>query len=406
MHLPRECSQLDATIGTALPSLSPAQRTGLIWWVYGVVLAGSACQVAVIAALLPFAGVHALRQFLREWLYDGADKAAPCHTQVNVTACFPELLRWVVRWWHGTELTLAVDATSHSDRVVVLAISVLYRGTAIPVAWHVLPANQSGAWMPAILELLTRLQPAVPADWTVLVLADRGLWSPRLWDALCAQGWHPLLRLQRRVTFRPRGHRQRQRADTLVSGPNHAWVGAGTAFKARADRRHGTLVVVWDADQAEPWVLLTDLAPAQVGVCWYGLRSWIELGFRALKGVGWQWQRTRRTDPDRVARHWLVLAVATLWAVAYGTRVEDALRRGVAPANLRTAPDPPPATFRRRLSVFLVGVNRLRYQLLRLRRLWTRVWLTPEPWPHPPPGLVITSVLTSQESAHGPYLPL
>ncbi|HEY7033017.1 MAG TPA: transposase [Thermomicrobiales bacterium] len=52
--------------------------------------------------------------------------------------------------------------------------------------------------------------------------------------------------------------------------------------------------------------------PAAVGVLWYGLRMWIEVGFRALKGLGWRWERTRRTDPDRVARHWLVLAVATL----------------------------------------------------------------------------------------------
>jgi hypothetical protein len=153
-------------------------------------------------------------------------------------------------------------------------------------------------------------------------------------------------------------------------------------------------------------VLLTDLPPERVGPAWYGLRAWIELGFRALKGVGWHWERTRRTNPDRVARHWLVLAVATLWVLAYGTRVEDAALRGVAPANLRTAPTPPPATFRRRLSVFLIGVSRLRYQLLRLRRLWTRLWLVPDPWPVPPPGLVLTSVLTPLEHHHDDYLPL
>lgn len=400
MRLPRECYQLDATIGASLPTLSPAQRTGLTWWVYGVVLAGSACQAAVVAALLPYAGVHALRQYLREWLYAGADKAAPCRTQVDVAPCFPALLRWVVRWWQGTELALAVDATDLGDRVVVLAISVLYRGGAIPVAWQVLPATQPGAWMPAILALLARLQPAVPAGWTVLVLSDRGLWSPRLWDATCALGWHPLLRVQRHVTFRPRGQRRRQRADTLVPGPNHAWVGAGMAFKERADRRDGTLVVVWEADQAEPWVLLTDLPAERVGPAWYGLRSWVELGFRALKGVGWQWQRTRRTDPDRVARHWLVLAVATLWVLAYGTRVEDAAIRGVPPANLRTAPAPPPATFQRRLSVFLIGVSRLRWQLLHVRRLWARAWLVPDPWPDPPPGLVIARVLTVPADGH------
>jgi hypothetical protein len=384
MRVPREAYPIADALATFLPLLTDAQRRGLTLWVYGTILAGSACQTAVIAALLPVAGVraaHALRQALREWLYAGTDKVAPCRAQVDVAACFPALLGWVVRWWHGTELALAVDATSLGDRVVVLTISVLYRGTAIPVAWHVLPANAPGAWMPAICELLTRLQPAVPADWTVLVLADRGLWSPRLWDALGAQRWHPLLRVQRHVTFRPVGQRRRQRADTLVPGPGHAWVGAGVAFAARADRRTGTLVVVWDADQAEPWVLLTDLPPDAVGPAWYGLRVWIELGFRALKGVGWHWDRTRRTDPDRVARHGLVLAVATLWVVATGTREEDAARLGREPAQLRVAVPPPPASSPRAVSVAARGLVRLRWQLLRVRRLWRTLWLWPEPWP-------------------------
>ena len=71
---------------------------------------------------------------------------------------------------------------------------------------------------------------------------------------------------------------------------------------------------------------------------WYALRFWIELGFKAIKSLGWQWQKTRRTDPARISRHWLVLSVATLLALAYGTRVEDAYDRRIAPANLRTPP--------------------------------------------------------------------
>jgi hypothetical protein len=392
VRLPREYYQLDATIGAHLPQLSPGQRRGLALWVYGAVTAGSACQAAVVAALLPLAGGHALRQRLREWLYDGADKAAPVRAQVEVAACFAPLLRWVLSWWRGTEVALAVDATSLGDKVVVLSVSVLYRGTALPVAWHAFPANRKGAWMPALVGLVDRLAPAVPAGLTVLVLTDRGLWSPRLWKRLRRHGWHPLLRLRREATFRPVGGR-RQRADALVPGPGHAWVGAGTAFKHKAARQAGTLLVVWDEGHAEPWLLLTDLPPAAVGVCWYGVRAWIELGFRALKGMGWRWERTRRTDPDRVARHWLVLAVATLWAVAYGTRAEDAARRGVAPATLRTAPPPPSPAPRRTLSVFARGLAQLRWQLLRARRLWARVWLVPEPWPAPPPGLVIQRVV-------------
>lgn len=405
MRLPRECYPMAETIATFLPSLSPAQQRGLTLWVYGTLLAGSACQGAVIAALLPLAAAHALRQRLREWLYDGGDKLVPGQAEVAITPCFVGLLRWVVRWWQGTTLALAIDATALGETVVVLAVTVLYRGCAIPVAWAVLPANQAGPWMEPILALLAHLRPAVPREWTVLVLTDRGLWSPRLWDGIRAQGWHPLMRVQRSTTFAPAGHR-RQRADGLIAGPGHAWVGMGTLSKEAAARRPGTLIVVWDPPASEPWLVLTDLAPEAVGVCWYGLRSWTELGFRALKGVGWQWQRTRRTDPARVARHWLVLAVATLWTLATGTRAEDAALRGMAPANLRTPVPPPPPAYHRTISLFRRGHSWLRWQLLRHHRLWRRAWLTPEAWPQPPPTLILTVVPSPAAPLHSGYLPL
>ncbi len=112
--------------------------------------------------------------------------------------------------------------------------------------------------------------------------------------------------------------------------------------------------MVWTEGQKQPWVVLTDLPPDQVGTAWYGLRVWVELGFRALKGLGWQWQNTRRTDPARVCRHWLVLAVATLWVMAYGTRAEDAESQGLSPARLHI---PSPSQVRKRVvSIFRRGL--------------------------------------------------
>jgi Transposase DDE domain len=393
MRFPGEWYQMDHTIAHYLPQLRPAQRRGLTLWVYGTLLAQSACQNAVVTALLAVGAWHGLRQRLREWLYDGADKAAPCQMQVDVSLCFAPLLRWVLTWWQGSDLALALDATAHGDHVVVLAVSVLYRGSAIPVAWHVLPANQPGAWMPHLLRLLRLLRPAVPRSMRVLVLADRGLWSPRLWKHIRQLRWHPVLRLQETVSFQPLGQR-RCPAHSLVPGPGYAWVGRGVAFRARQVRRVGTLVVVWAAAQEQPWVVLTDVPPERVGVCWYGLRVWIELGFRALKGMGWQWQQTRRTEPTRVARHWLVLAVAMLWVLAYGTRVEDATQQGRPPAGLRTPrPGPahsPSAGGRQRLvSLFRLGLSWLRTTLGR-GYLWRRLWLTPESWPASLPQLCLT----------------
>ena len=80
----------------------------------------------------------------------------------------------------------------------------------------------------------------------------------------------------------------------------------------------------WEQGYEEPWFLVTDLAPDQAEGLWYGMRSWIEGGFKLLKSGGWQWQATRMTDPDRVERLWLVLAVATRYVLAVGGEADEA----------------------------------------------------------------------------------
>ncbi len=388
MRLPREWYHLLRSTEQYFPDLRSSQIRGLALWVYGAIMAKSACQSAVIDALSSIATFHALRQYLREFLRDGSEKATPCNIQLDVTLCFAPLLRWLLSLWKGQQLALAVDATAHQDRVVALVVSVLYRGSAIPIAWTILPANRSGAWIPEILRLLQLLAPEVSKSMEVLVMTDRGLWSPRLWKQIRALGWHPLMRVKNNTSFQPL-QVQRRQARTLIPGPGHAWVGRGSAFYNPKRHRFGTLVVVWDKGQKEPWIVITDLPPEDVGVCWYGLRFWIELGFRALKSVGWQWQRTRRTDPDRVARYWLVLAVATLWATAYGTRAEDAISLGVPPQRVRSPHPLPSCSGPRKDSVIKKGICCMTRQLLQ-GRPWLRLWLIPEPWPNPLPGLQIT----------------
>src|SRR5256885_1598741 len=205
MHVPRELYPIERALAEHLPHLRGPQRRGLALWVLGAVLAQSACQAAVLAALLPWAPYHALRQRLREWLLDGADKAVPCAAQGDVERCFAPLLRWVPGGWRGREPALAVDATAHREDSVALVVSVLYRGSAIPVAWAVLPGNVPGPWLGTILRLLRRLRPAVPPGWTGLVLADRGLWSPRLWKRTRRLRWPPPPGVQRGATNAPDG---------------------------------------------------------------------------------------------------------------------------------------------------------------------------------------------------------
>lgn len=388
MRVPAPCYQVQTLLADVFPHLRPAERRGLALWVVGAILAGSACQTAVSSALRPLGpGAEALRQRLREWTYDGADRATPCATSLEVARCFAPLLGWVIQLWRGESLPLAIDMTSLGHRWVVVAVCVLYRGIAIPVAWQVRPGPGYGPWMDPTCALLRALAPAVPPGLRVLVLTDRGLWSPQLWRQIRALRWHPVMRIRPDATFAPQGQMRRP-AKALVAGPGHAWVGTGTAFKHRDVRKVGTLVVLWEADQQEPWLVLTDLPPAEMGAAWYGLRVWIEQGFRALKSAGWHWERIRRTDPERVARHWLVLAVASVLTAAYGSRVEDAAWAGCAPSHFSTPrPWPPERITCRAVHLLTTGRDWLRVLLVR-GRWWTRLWLLPGTLPTPDPAVV------------------
>jgi DDE family transposase len=72
-------------------------------------------------------------------------------------------------------------------------------------------------------------------------------------------------------------------------------------------------------------LILTDLEPAGAHVAWYGLRSWIECGFKDSKRRGWHWEQTKMKDPRRAERLWLAIAVATLWTVSVGCQAEATL---------------------------------------------------------------------------------
>lgn len=390
MDFPPVYYQIADALDRHFPALRPAQRRGLALWVWGLLLARRGTETAVAVALSAWGGsVSTLRQRLREWLYDGADKAAPCATQVEADACFAPLAAWVLSGWRGKEVPLAVDATAHGDRLVALVVSVLYRGSALPLAWAILPARGEGPWLEPIEALLARLAPALPPGKRVLVLADRGLWSPRLWHAIRRLGLHPLLRVQKTVLFQPHGGKKGPAA-RLIEGPGRAWVGRGKAFKER--RLEATLVVLWVARAKEPCLVLTDLPPGEAPAGGYGLRFWIELGFRCLKSVGWDWEKTRRADPQRAARHWLAMAVATWWVIAAGSEgeVQEGPHEARPPAE--GAADPPlrtpPNKARRRVSLFRRGMALLQRQLCE-GALRLPAPLVPEPWPDLSPHIRI-----------------
>ena len=76
----------------------------------------------------------------------GIPTAGPKRHALAGTACVVPFLPWIVLRWPGPPLALALDAPAWGTRCVVLAVCVVSRGCALPVAWTMLPAHQPGAW--------------------------------------------------------------------------------------------------------------------------------------------------------------------------------------------------------------------------------------------------------------------
>jgi hypothetical protein len=385
MSCQRAVYQWTDVVTTHLPHLSKPQATVLALWSVGMVLARS-CALSAVSQFLARGLArqpNTVRQQLREFCYEAQAKRGKPRQELAVETCFAPLLAWVVSWWEGHQLALALDATTLGQRFVVLVISVLYRGCAIPVAWTVLAAGEKHAWRREWLRMLRRVRAAVPRRFFVIVLADRGLYARWLFRRLVRLGWHPVLRINVGGTFRHAASARYQPLRSLVPQPGTQWVGAGTAFVGPRRRLNCTLLARWEAGYTDPWLLLTDLAPSAGEACWYGLRAWIEQGFKITKRAGWQWQRTRMTDPQRAARLWLAVAVATLWLLSVGGEADETIPAATLLA-LPTAGLPSRrqrrATQLRLVSVFRQGWLTILVALLNHRRLPTGRF-APEPWP-------------------------
>ena len=372
-------------VTTHFPHLSKPQARVLALWSLGLVVARS-CALSAVSTLLAQwldRKANTVRQQLREFCYEAAAKRGAHRQEVVVETCFVPLLKWVLSWWEGPQLALALDATTLGQRFVVLALSVLYRGCAIPVAWTVLPAGKKHAWRQEWLRMLRQVRAAVPRRFFVLVLADRGLYARWLYRRIVRLGWHPLLRINTGGTFRPAASARYRPLRSFVPQLGTQWAGSGTAFVGPRRRLNCTLLARWEEGYADPWLLLTDLAPGAGDACWYGLRAWIEQGFKITKRAGWQWQRTRMTDPQRAARLWLAVAVATLWLLSVGGEAEDAVPVGTLPtlpADLLPPHRQRRATRLRLVSVFRQGWMSILVALLHHRPLPTGRFV-PEPWP-------------------------
>ena len=374
------------TVVMRFPSLSKPQALGLALWSFGMIMARSCSLAAVTDLLAPLLGqsFNSMRERLRDTYREADAKAGKQRAELDAALCRAPWLAWILDGWEGQQLAIAADATSLGDRFVVLVLSIVYHGCAVPVAWKVLKAQEKHAWKPEWLALLQQFRGLLPAGWTVIALADRGLYAKWLFEAVAEPKWHPFLRVNTQGAFRPEGWLHWRPFSCLVSSEGTRWQGRGTAFRGKKTQLYCTLLGYWGEGHKDPWPVLTDLAPECADACWHGLRAWIEQGFKHSKRSGWQWQHTRMEDPARAERLWMAIAIATWWLLSVGGEAEA---QAGTPLDI-TDPSVPGAVRRRGKRWRMVGIFQHGWSLI-IAALLNHELLPvkpgrPEAWPRLP----------------------
>jgi len=273
--------------------------------------------------------------------------------EVTATWCFHPFARAHLCYGRPRELVLIIDPTTQDDRVVMLTVSVWYRGRALPLVWAVWAANcplaGPGFWQ-RVAALLAQVAALLPRHIPVIWLADRAFGTPQFTDLLTAYGWHYIVRVQGQTRCRDRLGRERTLRSLVQRRTDRAKL-CGHAFKKRGWRAVG-VVVYWGRRHPSPLCLVTDL-----GAKWYVLRLYrqrygLEATFRDYKAHGWQFEANQVRDLAHLERLLVGMALATWLALMAGTQVA---------AELLQQPPSPRYTrpWAAKRSLFTLGLDRL-----------------------------------------------
>jgi hypothetical protein len=330
---------------------SQPQLNNLALFVYGL-LAVWHVHLPKIALCLPVPGpIKNAQQRLERFLQNRL--VAPTDWYLGVTKA-------LLKRFAGSQLELIMDATDLCDRNPMLFVAARYKGRAFPLLWRMLPADGCSPFTEQ-KALLAQIVPLMPAHTSVVLMADREYGSADMIRFCLEQGWHFVLRLKKNRWCRLRSGRAFQ-LDELPLRPGADWCEDGITLDDVLGARL-SLSCAWSTDDKddEPWYLLSDLPAGRPILTRYVGRFSIEEMFRDFKEQGFQLEKTRLRDTERVCRLVLCVCLAYVFALLLG---EQVIERGDQKLVQRSAKSP--------LSLFQTGLRYLRWLLVR-QQDWTEL---------------------------------
>ena len=250
--------------------------------------------------------------------------------RIVVHDLYGPLIQQALSEWGEHVLYLALDTSLLWDKYCLVRISVVFRGRAVPVVWHVLEHGSSSVSYASYKDLLDKAAPLLPACCSVVFLADRGFADLELMRHLKRLGWHWRIRIKSSFWIYRRNH-QRCKPSRLGLQPGHAYFWHHVWI---TERHFGPVHVALARLQSgnEYWYVVSDQLTGLETFDDYGRRFNIEENFLDDKSNGFQLESSLIRSADALSRLCCVLAMTTLYLVAQGVDVvAQGKRRWVDP---------------------------------------------------------------------------
>ena len=302
------------------------------------------------------------RRFLR-WLHN---------PRVRPVKFYFPLLRAALQGWPlNKALYLALDTADLHNGYILIRLSLIYRGRAVPVAWRIMRHNSTTVSYRDYRVLLYQALLILPPGHRVVLLADRGFVHAELIKFARKHNWGYRLRAKANTQVRlsdgrvasmaeicpPKGHAHCYR-DVQVLGE-----GIGPVHIALANPKSA---------KEEPWYIISDEVTTVTTLDEYALRFDTEEEFLDDKSGGFEVESSELDDPKAISRLFLVIAVATLHFTCTGAAVVKRKYRRWIDSH-----------WERGMSYLKIGWGWLRQQHRRRWPVLPPFQLDPEPDPEP-----------------------
>ncbi len=302
------------------------------------------------------------RQFSR-WLHN---------ERLDPLKIYRHLVESMLREWHDQALYLALDTSQLWKRFVIIRVSLIYGGRAIPMGWVVRASGSATVPLAAYQRLLAQIKGQIPPSCQVTLLADRAFGELELLKVLKQLGWHYRIRLKSSYWVFNAHHQARQVSALMPVVGQGLFIHDVWITKRRYGPLYLALAHVITPNGTEKWAIVSDEPTGRQTFDEYGLRFCIEENFLDDKSAGFNLEASGLEDSQALSRLCLIMATATIYLVSTGKAIDDMGQRHLIDTH-----------WFRGLSYLQIGWRWCKKAVFQQKWLLDFMWIRPDPDPEP-----------------------